>query len=171
MPELPEIETIKSVIEPQIQGTAIKNIIVGRPEVIAHPTVDEFCKGVIGQTIFSMVRRGKFLIIHLKNESRIILHLRMTSCLLVTPPDYPKEKHTYIVMQLDKNQRTGLPQHSFFAGVRSQRNPLSQLRKYIMPYSHWRQKYCVLSELSKRLETNISTKKQSLHNFMVFSYV
>ncbi|HJA05739.1 MAG TPA: hypothetical protein H9798_01125 [Candidatus Mediterraneibacter pullicola] len=32
-----------------------------------------------------MVCRGKFLIINLKNENRIILHLRMTGCLLVTP--------------------------------------------------------------------------------------
>ncbi len=101
MPELPEIATIKSVVEPQIHGLTIENVLVNRPEVIAHPTADEFCKGVTGQTIFSMVRRGKFLTIHLKNESRIILHLRMTGCLLVTPPDYPKEKHTHIVMQLN----------------------------------------------------------------------
>lgn len=101
MPELPEIETIKSVIEPQIKGLTIENVLVNRPEVIAYPTADEFCKGVTGQTIFSMVRRGKFLIIHLKNESRIILHLRMTGCLLVTPPDYPVEKHTHIIMQFN----------------------------------------------------------------------
>lgn len=101
MPELPEIETIKSVIEPQIKGLTIENVLVNRPKVIAYPTADEFCKGVTGQTIFSMVRRGKFLIIHLKNESRIILHLRMTGCLLVTPPDYPVEKHTHIIMQFN----------------------------------------------------------------------
>lgn len=53
-----------------------------------------------GQVISSMERRGKFLIIRLQNESRIILHLRMTGCLLVTPPDYPMEKHTHIIMQL-----------------------------------------------------------------------
>lgn len=39
--------------------------------------------------------------IYLKNESRIILHLRMTGCLLVTPPEYPMEKHTHIIMQLN----------------------------------------------------------------------
>ncbi len=48
MPELPEIETIKSVIEPQIKGLTIENITVNRPEVISHPTVDEFCKAVTG---------------------------------------------------------------------------------------------------------------------------
>ena len=101
MPELPEIETIKSVIEPQIKGLTIEKVTVNRPEVIAQPCSTQFCKAVTGQTISSMARRGKFLIIHLTNESRIILHLRMTGCLLVTPPDYPTEKHTHIIMRLN----------------------------------------------------------------------
>lgn len=106
MPELPEVETIKNVIEPQIQGHSIENILVNRPEVIAHPTAEEFCKAVVGQSISSMARRGKFLIIHLQNESKIILHLRMTGGLLVTPSDYPLEKHTHIILQL--NNKTEL---------------------------------------------------------------
>lgn len=100
MPELPEIETIKNVIEPQIKGLTIEKVTVNRPEVIAQPGSAEFCKAVTEQTISSMARRGKFLIIHLTNKSRIILHLRMTGCLLVTPPEYPMEKHTHIIMQL-----------------------------------------------------------------------
>lgn len=101
MPELPEIETIKSVIEPQIKGLTIEKVTVNCPEIIAQPGSAEFCNAVTGQAISSMARRGKFLIIHLTNESRIILHLRMTGCLLVTPPDYPMEKHTHIIMQLN----------------------------------------------------------------------
>lgn len=104
MPELPEIETIKSVIEPQIKGLAIENITVGRSEVIAQPTADKFCVAVTGQMISSMSRRGKFLIIHLKNKSRIILHLRMTGCLLVMPSDYPIEKHTHIIFHLSNGK-------------------------------------------------------------------
>ena len=100
MPELPEIETIKNVIEPQIKGLVIKKITVNRSEVIAQPKDDEFCKAVTGHEISDMTRRGKFLILHLKNESRIILHLRMTGCLLVTPSDYPMEKHTHIIFHL-----------------------------------------------------------------------
>lgn len=100
MPESPEIETIKNIIEPQIQGLSIEDITVRQPEVIAHPTADKFCKSVTGQMISSMTRRGKYLIINLKNKSSVILHLRMTGCLLVTPPDYPIEKHTHIVIHL-----------------------------------------------------------------------
>ena len=100
MPELPEIETVKNVIGPQIRGLTIENVLVNRPEVVAHPTADDFCKEVTGRNISAMARRGKFLIIALDDQSRIILHLRMTGRLLVTPSDHQTERHTHIVMQL-----------------------------------------------------------------------
>lgn len=100
MPELPEVETIKRVIEPQIQGLVIENVTVRRPEVTAHPAADEFCRLLTGQTISHMTRKGKFLIIHLNSSDRIILHLRMTGCLLLTPTNFPEEKHTHIIFSL-----------------------------------------------------------------------
>ena len=100
MPELPEIETIKSVIEPQIQGLTIESVLINRPEVIAHPAAEEFCRLAAGRIISSMSRRGKFLIFHLDSGDRILIHLRMTGCLLVMPPDVPPEKHTHITMRL-----------------------------------------------------------------------
>ncbi len=103
MPELPEVETIKRVIEPQIKGLTINNIIINKTEVIAHPTSDEFCDLLVGQTISNMERRGKFLIILLNNNNKIILHLRMTGCLLITPEKYPEEKHTHIIFKLSNN--------------------------------------------------------------------
>ncbi len=101
MPELPEIETIKRVIEPQIQGLVIKKVTVKRPEVVAYPDADTFCKTLTGQVISEMARRGKFLMILLTDGDRIILHLRMTGGLLLTPSDYPEEKHTHIVFSLN----------------------------------------------------------------------
>lgn len=101
MPELPEVETIKRVIEPQIQGLVIKKVTVRRPEVVAYPDADTFCKTLTGQVISEMARRGKFLIILLTDGDRIILHLRMTGGLLLTPSDYPEEKHTHIVFSLN----------------------------------------------------------------------
>lgn len=102
MPELPEVETIKRVIEPQIQGLTIVNVTVKRPEVTAYPTADEFCGLLAGQTVSHVTRRGKFLVIHLNSNDRIILHLRMTGCLLLTPADYPEEKHTHVIFKLSK---------------------------------------------------------------------
>lgn len=100
MPELPEIETIKRVIEPQIQGIAIERVTVNRPEVVAHPSADEFCTRITGQLFTEIDRRGKFLILCLSGRDKVVLHLRMTGCLLVTPADYPEEKHTHLVFHL-----------------------------------------------------------------------
>lgn len=104
MPELPEVETIRRVLEPQIQGLTIKNIAVNRPEVIAHPNCGEFCRRLEGQTFDRMLRRGKFLLILLESGDRIIIHLRMTGCLLLTPADLPEEKHTHVIFQLSNGK-------------------------------------------------------------------
>lgn len=104
MPELPEVETIKRVIEPQIQGLMFEKVTVKRQEVIAYPASDEFCRLLAGQTVSRMTRRGKFLVICLESNDRIILHLRMTGCLLLTPADYPEEKHTHIIFSLSNGK-------------------------------------------------------------------
>ena len=104
MPELPEVETIKRVIEPQIQGLIIEDVTVKRPEVMAYPAADEFCRLLTGQTVSHMTRRGKFLVIQLNSNDRIILHLRMTGCLLLTPADYPEEKHTHVIFRLNNGK-------------------------------------------------------------------
>lgn len=101
MPELPEVETIKRVIEPQIKGLVIEKVTVRRPEVVAYPDADTFCQILTSQVISHMERRGKFLMILLTNGDRIILHLRMTGGLLLTPADYPEEKHTHIILSLN----------------------------------------------------------------------
>lgn len=101
MPELPEVETIKRVIEPQIQGRMITKVAVRRPKVAAYPEADEFCRRLTGQTVSHMARQGKFLIIHLENKERIVLHLRMTGGLLLAPAQCPEEKYTHVVFSLD----------------------------------------------------------------------
>ena len=104
MPELPEVETIKNVIGPQIRGLVIEKVTVNRPEVTVRPAADEFCRRLTGQAVSGMTRRGKFLIIRLHSSDRVILHLRMTGGLLVTPADYPREKHTHIIFGLDNGR-------------------------------------------------------------------
>lgn len=101
MPELPEVETIRQVIESQIRGCVIRKVLIERPEIIACPQADVFCRSLEGQSFLHMSRRGKFLIFHLSGQSRLILHLRMTGNLLAVPHGYPAEKHTHAIFLLD----------------------------------------------------------------------
>ena len=100
MPELPEVEIIKRIIEPQIKGQKILSVDVRNEQIIAYPETSMFCGSLINKTITGMNRRGKFLSVNLDGGDKVYLHLRMTGQLLVTPKDYPMEKHTHLIIEL-----------------------------------------------------------------------
>lgn len=104
MPELPEVETVKRILEPQLHGRRITELTVNRPEVLAHPAADLFSDSVRSAVIKGMGRRGKYLLIYLSNDCTVIIHLRMTGRLLLTPADYAVEPHTHIIFHLDSNE-------------------------------------------------------------------
>ncbi|MBC5646810.1 DNA-formamidopyrimidine glycosylase family protein [Christensenella tenuis] len=72
--------------------------------MVAHLIADLFCRRLARQTFDSVVRRGKLLVIMLKSGDRIIIHLRMTGCLLLAPAEYPEEKHRHIVFSLNNGK-------------------------------------------------------------------
>lgn len=49
MPELPEVEAVRRVIEPQVRGRAVEAVEVNRPDVIAHPFAEAFSDALAGQ--------------------------------------------------------------------------------------------------------------------------
>ena len=104
MPELPEVEIVKRVLEPQIRGQIITEITINNPQAVARPGAETFCGIIKGQKIAGMERRGKFLSLCLQSGDRILLHLRMTGCLLAAPATWPMEKHTHVVFQLQKEK-------------------------------------------------------------------
>ena len=105
MPELPEVETIRRIIEPQISGRSITSREIHNPQIIAFPDADTFSSSLVGCSFTGMSRRGKFLIFHLDNGSRLVLHLRMTGQMLVTPADYQEEKHTHLKAELSDGKQ------------------------------------------------------------------
>ncbi|MCD8055029.1 MAG: bifunctional DNA-formamidopyrimidine glycosylase/DNA-(apurinic or apyrimidinic site) lyase [Lachnospiraceae bacterium] len=100
MPELPEVETIRRVIGPQISGLMVEQVTVRRPEVIAHPAAEECERRLTGQCFRELARRGKYLVFQFSGGDRLLLHLRMTGCLLLTPAEAPEEPHTHVVFRL-----------------------------------------------------------------------
>lgn len=101
MPEMPEVESMRRVLEPQLAGLRIEEVKVRRPEVVAHPTAAAFAAALEGLAFDGVRRRGKYLAFDLSDESRLVVHLRMTGCLLVAPPGHPEEKHTHVVFRLE----------------------------------------------------------------------
>lgn len=105
MPELPEVETIKRIIEPQIADRKIEEVEIFNAQIIAHPSADMFRQQLIEQNFIGMSRRGKFLSFRLNGGGQLFLHLRMTGQLLAVPKDYPLEKHTHLIIHLDNGNQ------------------------------------------------------------------
>jgi len=75
MPELPEVETVKNTLKQQVLNKTIKNVEV-LFNLIEYPSVEEFKKQIINQTIIDIKRKGKWLMFEL-NDYYLLSHLRM----------------------------------------------------------------------------------------------
>jgi formamidopyrimidine-DNA glycosylase len=85
MPELPEVETIKNELSPRVVGQSFMQVAIFDEKLVAGGAPEEVHRGLIGQEIESLVRRGKYLIFGLSNGRSLIMHLRMTGVLLLNP--------------------------------------------------------------------------------------
>lgn len=101
MPELPEVETVRRVLEPRLQNRKITGVQIHNAQVIAAPSPEQFVAGVTGQSIAALMRRGKFLRLLFESGDSLTVHLRMTGCLTIEPQAVPPEKHTHVIIALD----------------------------------------------------------------------
>jgi formamidopyrimidine-DNA glycosylase len=101
MPELPEIETIRSDLEHSVLGRRVASVQVFHDALVRAPSVEEFKKGILGRTLRAVTRRGKYLLIHLDDGLVWALHLSLEGRLLLVPSDAPVAEGTKLVVALD----------------------------------------------------------------------
>lgn len=96
MPELPEVETVRKGLEQLVTGKVIKKIQVLWPRIIEQPEAMIFESLLVGETIESVRRRGKFLIFYL-DHYELISHLRMEGKYQYIKENKPIHKHTHVI--------------------------------------------------------------------------
>jgi formamidopyrimidine-DNA glycosylase len=105
VPELPEVETIRRQLEPELLGRELVSVEVlderwTRPE---DPRGVE--EAVAGRRIEAVERRGKYLILRLSGDVALVMHLRMTGNLVVRAPgSHPEARHLRAVIRLDRGE-------------------------------------------------------------------
>jgi len=84
MPELPEVETIRRQLEPEVVGRRITEVEV-LDERWTRPLPPSALVAVVeDREIVAADRRGKYLILRLSGDAALIMHLRMTGNLLLS---------------------------------------------------------------------------------------
>ncbi|MFB3896199.1 MAG: bifunctional DNA-formamidopyrimidine glycosylase/DNA-(apurinic or apyrimidinic site) lyase [bacterium] len=104
MPELPEVETVRLHLLPEVKGKKITAVKLTLPKQLVTPSPRKFEQLLIGATIQDIHRRGKYLLFHLDNQYDLMLHLGMSGRISIVSPDAPIEKHTHLRISLGRGE-------------------------------------------------------------------
>jgi formamidopyrimidine-DNA glycosylase len=95
MPELPEVEVVRSGLEGHVLGRPVLSVDVLHPRPVRRHLAgpDDFAARLTGRTFTAAHRRGKYLWVALDNGDALLGHLGMSGQLLVQPPGAPDERN------------------------------------------------------------------------------
>ncbi|HEY53772.1 MAG TPA: bifunctional DNA-formamidopyrimidine glycosylase/DNA-(apurinic or apyrimidinic site) lyase [Caldilineae bacterium] len=100
MPELPEVQTILEALAPSILEQPIDDVSVLWPGVIDRPPPSVFVDWMRGRRVVNINRRGKYMLFGLDDERTLVMHLRMTGEMRMTPAAEPYHKHDRLAFHL-----------------------------------------------------------------------
>ena len=109
MPELPEVETVRSGLAPIMEGQTIRRANINRPNLrFAFP--HGFCERLTGAEVLRVHRRAKYLLIDLSRGETLIAHLGMSGRFSIVPPgESPppdtKAAHDHVEWHLSNDHR------------------------------------------------------------------
>src|SRR4030095_9254344 len=78
VPELPEVETIRSQLAPRLEGRTIVRAEILDPRLTRPFDLFEVAEELEGDTVVGVERRGKYLLVRLDSGLALLVHLRMT---------------------------------------------------------------------------------------------
>ncbi len=113
MPELPEVETVKRGLAPFMEGANITNVKVNRPN-LRFPFPTDFVEKLVGQTVISLKRRAKYILVNLSNDLTLTIHLGMSGSFRImgenveqSEIENKKNTHDHVIFKLvTKNQKS-----------------------------------------------------------------
>jgi len=104
MPELPEVETIRRDLEPELAGRIIQDVRLAHDDIVLSPSdAASFPARLKGRRIESVARRAKYLLLHLDGGRVLQVQLRMSGRFVLSsrPPDPDEFRHVAAVFALD----------------------------------------------------------------------
>jgi len=100
VPELPEVETVRRGMVSYVVNRRIDRVEVGRDRTVRRTSPEALIAGLTGSTITSIGRRGKYIVCTLDTGEALMIHLRMTGRVLVSPAGSSRPAHTHVVLHL-----------------------------------------------------------------------
>lgn len=113
MPELPDVETVRRMLQRTIAGRRIGRVTVLSPSTVRSPAQRLFARRLRGRRIQAVGRRGKYLLIGLEGALTLVVHLRMTGDFEVARRTVRRDPHTRVVLSFDGKELRFVDQRRF----------------------------------------------------------
>ena len=99
MPELPEVETTRRRLEPELAGKRFRGVIIRTPK-LRLPIPPELESVLPGRRVRTVGRRGKYLLLFC-DQGCLVIHLGMTGFLQMLSRATPAEKSDHVDFVFD----------------------------------------------------------------------
>jgi formamidopyrimidine-DNA glycosylase len=101
VPELPEVETIRSRLAPGLTGRRFQRVEILDPRLTRPVPPEAVAAALEGERVADVRRRGKYLIVAFDSGRHLLVHLRMTGNVLHPAPVGEDDPHRRAVVRLD----------------------------------------------------------------------
>lgn len=105
MPELPDVEMARRLLEHSLRGTTIRAAHCDDRRLLRPRSPDHFARALIGRTVRSVERRGKWLRILLDDGTRLFSHLGMTGEWVSGDVEEPSRRSERARIDVSKGKR------------------------------------------------------------------
>jgi formamidopyrimidine-DNA glycosylase len=102
MPELPEVESVRTQLEPVLVGRRFERVTIDDARLVRPYEPAEVAAEIEGEEVAAVERRGKYLVVRFESGRVLLIHLRMTGSLLHAPGgSLGDDPHRRAVVRLD----------------------------------------------------------------------
>lgn len=119
MPELPEVEVVRSGLESFVVGRTIEGVRVLHPRPVRRHLAGtaDFEARLSGRRIDAARRRGKYLWLALDDGDAVLAHLGMSGQMLVQPRAAAPERHLRVVLEMSDGNDLRFVDQRMFGGL------------------------------------------------------
>jgi formamidopyrimidine-DNA glycosylase len=103
VPELPEVETVRRRLDPQVVGRRVTDVCI-LDQTVSRQSQAEMRALLLGKVVRAIGRRGKWLLFDL-GDVTMVVHLRMTGRLMFQPDAESAGRRPRFHISLDDRQR------------------------------------------------------------------
>jgi formamidopyrimidine-DNA glycosylase len=104
MPELPEVETVRTTLAPVVGARIVAIWDSGKGLHMARKPPRKKLQALAGATFAGIRRHGKYLLLDTDRPQSLLVHLGMTGRCLIVPAEQPRAKHTHLIVELGPRQ-------------------------------------------------------------------